>query len=105
VAFYWDGSVPLPHDIRNISSVGMYVNTTERWYLGTLLHLTVDVVSGSSSAGTVLRPVESMMVWSKVIRHGSDGVGFEFVLLKREDRKKMAHLVETARTLCENRHA
>ena len=100
VAFYWDGAAPLPHQVRDVSPVGMYVTTEERWYLGTLLHLTVDVRAGSGEDSAV----ESMTVWSKVIRHGTDGVGFEFVLLKSKERQKMAHLVKTAKTCCEKRN-
>lgn len=105
VAFYWDGSVPLPHPIRDVSRLGMYVTTSERWYLGTLLHLTVDAPAGRTAGGSAGKPVDSMMVWSKVIRHGTDGVGFEFILVKLKDRQKMARLVETARILCEEHYA
>ena len=104
VAFYWDGSVPLPHPIRDISRTGMYVTTSERWYLGTLLHLTVDANS-ARTPGAPAGTVDSMMVWSKVVRHGDDGVGLEFVLVKPKDKRKMAHLVETAKTLCEEHYA
>lgn len=105
VAFYWDGSVPLPHPIRDVSRFGMYVATPERWYLGTLLHLTIDALAGRTAGGSAGTMVDSMMVWSKVIRHGTDGVGFEFILVKPKDRQKMVRLVETARVLCEERYA
>ena len=105
VAFYWDGSVPLPHSIRDISRTGLFVTTQERWYIGTVLHLTIDaeaVRTADCPAGWV---VESMTVWAKVIRHAADGVGFEFILLKAAEQRRMVHLMETAQTLCKKHDA
>ena len=104
-AFYWDGDVPLPHCIRDISLTGMYITTHERWYLGTLLHLTIDAKTARPTDSATGIPVESITVWAKVIRHGTDGVGFEFTVVKLKDRQKLAHLVDTARSLCEKHDA
>ena len=82
----------------------MYVTTHERWYLGTLLHLTIDAKTARPT-DSAAAPVESITVWAKVVRHGTDGVGFEFTLVKFKDRQKLAHLVETARVLCEEQYA
>jgi c-di-GMP-binding flagellar brake protein YcgR len=97
VAYYWDGSVPLPHRVRDISRAGIYLYTGERWYPGTILNLTLDteqIGTGEMAANT---PVESITLWSKVVRHGSDGVGLEFILVKPDDREKLVHLLGVAK--------
>ena len=83
----------------------MYVTTHERWYLGTLLHLTIDAKTARTTDSAAATPVESITVWAKVVRHGTDGVGFEFILVKFKDRQKLAHLVDTAGSLCEKHDA
>lgn len=100
VVYYWDGSVPHPHPIRDISQSGVFVYTSERWYIGTMLHLTIDVVTERTVDGSQSEVTESMKVWSKVIWHGEDGVGFQFIIGKPEDRKKMASLVDAASKIC-----
>jgi len=76
VAHYWDGGVPMAHDIQNISSTGFYLVTTERWHPGTVVTMTLqrtDIPDANvSSEGYIT-------VLSKVIRMGEDGVGFEFI--------------------------
>ena len=96
VAYYWNGSVPLPHRVRDISQTGIYLFTEERWYPGTMLRLTLDFKTGAAITPGAAAPVESTRVWSKVVRFGADGVGFEFMLLKAAERKKMADLIEKA---------
>lgn len=101
VVYYWDGSVPHPHPIRDISQAGVFVYTSERWYIGTMLHLTIDLVTESTVDGSRSEVTESMKVWSKVVWHAEDGVGFQFIIGKAEDRKKMADLVDAVSKLCE----
>ncbi|MGO8720237.1 MAG: PilZ domain-containing protein [Acidobacteriaceae bacterium] len=73
VAFYWDGANPVPRGIRDISSTGMYLLTEERWYLGTLVIMTLqnkDIAEADSH--------HSIKVQAKVVQVGVDGVGFAF---------------------------
>ena len=82
-AYYWDGSRPLPHGVRDISQSGMYVYTDERWYPGTvvLMHLQRE----DCKEGT---PERSIAVLARVMRWGEDGVGLEFVFANPEDSEK-----------------
>jgi hypothetical protein len=76
VAYYWDGSVPTAHKIRNISSTGFYLLTTERWHPGTMVTMTLqrtDILDAATSSEGYIT------VLSKVIRLDKDGVGFVFV--------------------------
>ena len=96
VAYYWNGSVPLPHRVRDISRTGIFLFTEERWYPGTMLQLTLDFKTGTAITPAAAAPVESTRVWSKVVWFEADGVGFEFMQVKAAERKKMADLIERA---------
>jgi PilZ domain len=74
VAYFWDGGYPVAHPIRNISSTGFYLETTERWLLGTLVMMTLQRTGRDSAHADC-----SIIVMSKVIRYGDDGVGFSFI--------------------------
>jgi hypothetical protein len=80
-AFFWTGAAPVEHRIRDISSTGLYLLTDERWYLGTLVKMTLqkrdDGVSYSERA---------IAVQSKAVRWGEDGVGLEFVVPDSRNR-------------------
>ena len=96
MAYYWNGSVPLPHEVRDISRTGIFLYTDERWYPGTMLQLTLDFKTGTAITPAGAVSVESTRVWSKVVWFEADGVGFEFMQVKAAERKKMAELIEKA---------
>lgn len=76
VAFYWDGSIPTGHEVRNISSTGFYVVTNGRWLPGTVITMTLqrtDIPNATSI------PEGYICVLSKVIRLDKDGVGLVFL--------------------------
>ena len=73
-AYFWDGGNPVAHTVQNISPTGFYLATKERWLLGTLIMMTLQRTSGDPS-----KPDCSIIVMSKVIRYGEDGVGFVFI--------------------------
>lgn len=91
-AYYWNGSVPEAHGIRDISSSGLYVVTEERWYLGTLVLMTLQ----KNDAGEEIAE-RSIQVLSRAVRWGQDGVGLQFVLAdSKEVRKGKTPLMEVA---------
>jgi PilZ domain len=75
VAYYWDGSQPAPHSVRDISSSGTYLITADRWHPGTLLMITLQ----KPVTAVDIRSSRSIRLQSKVIRSGTDGVGLLFV--------------------------
>jgi hypothetical protein len=83
VAYYWDGGAPVARPIRNISSTGLYLLTEERWYLGTLILMTLKYSSDKRG-----QPTCSISVHCKVVRCGSDGIGLQFVVLQSAVFKK-----------------
>jgi hypothetical protein len=72
-AHFFTGGAPVAHAVRDISLTGMYVFTTERWYLGTMVRMTLT----DRHEPTVER---SITLNATVIRWGNDGVGLRFVL-------------------------
>lgn len=72
VAYLSIGS-PQAQEVRDISTDGFYVKTDDRWSPGTTLLVGLEIVNPSS------RAVEAMIsVRSKVVRTGTDGVGFVY---------------------------
>jgi hypothetical protein len=74
-AFFWNGTAPMKHEIRDISMTGLYLVTEERWYPGTLVMITLQKKSDVETSQD-----DILLVQSKTVRWGHDGVGLEFVL-------------------------
>lgn len=81
-AYFWNGSAPTPHGVRDISSTGVYVVTEERWYPGTL----VVMILQRSDLGEQVDE-RSIRVRSRAVRWGPDGVGLQFLLDDDADRR------------------
>lgn len=80
-AFFWTGSTPVAHKIRDISMTGLYLLTEERWYPGTLLVITLQKKNEPEDS-----PTRTIAIHSKAVRWGEDGVGLEFVLADPKNR-------------------
>jgi uncharacterized protein len=74
VAYYWTGGAPQAFHIADISNVGIYLLTDERWFPGTMILMTLQRTNTDGDD-----PDDFISVLSKVIRWGSDGVGLTFV--------------------------
>jgi Flp pilus assembly protein TadG len=87
LVYYWDGSAPEGRRIHDISQSGAYICTPERWYPGTIIRL---LLQGSPTAlredGATV-PTASISIPARVVRHGSDGVGVEFVFRNRREEE------------------
>ena len=79
-AYFWTGSAPVRHSVRDISETGMYLLTDERWHPGTVLMMTLQTPDESDESKRIIA------VQSRAVRAGEDGVGIAFVL--PEDEKK-----------------
>jgi len=74
-AYYWNGSAPSSHGVRDISTSGLYVVTEERWYPGTLVLMSLQRTDGGEELSE-----RTIAVHSRAVRWGPDGVGLQFVL-------------------------
>jgi hypothetical protein len=93
VAYYWDGAAPAPHEVREVSTQGAYIVTSEKWYPGTIMDL--SLAYNTQTAGTTAAPQLTLGVRSKIVAHGPDGVSVEFVYVNRLERQKFVKFLET----------
>ena len=82
IAYYWDGGEPVAHGILDASLTGVYLLTKQRWYPGTVVTITLQRVRAE-----VNDPERSIAVNSKVVRSGTDGVGFLFLPSPPQDSR------------------
>jgi Flp pilus assembly protein TadG len=87
VVHYWDGSVPEGRQIRDMSETGAYIYTPERWYLGTIIRLTLQGYKTVVREDGAKVPAASITVRAQVVRHGSDGVAVAFAFLNEEEEQ------------------
>jgi PilZ domain len=88
VAFYWDGAVPTPRYIRDVSNTGFYLVTDQRWYPGTLITMTLQRTEKSDDGSK-----SSIAVRAKVIRAGDDGVAVAFVFPQAEEARRVTSII------------
>ncbi len=90
-AYYWTGGVAEAHNVRDISSTGLYLVTEERWYPGTLILMTLqETGSGTESSE------RAISVHTRAVRWGEDGVGLQFILLNKQDARSGKKIVDAA---------
>jgi hypothetical protein len=82
-AYFFTGGTPVAHSVRDMSVSGAYVLTTERWYLGTMVRITLT----DCQEPTVER---SITLNATVVRWGNDGVGLRFILQNGKPRRSDA---------------
>jgi hypothetical protein len=80
-AYFFTGGAPVAHGVRDVSLTGLYVLTSERWYPGTMVRMTLT----DRHEPTAER---SITLNATVMRSGDDGVGLRFVLQNPKDRRQ-----------------
>ncbi len=91
VAHYWDGGAPKERPVSDISFTGAYLGATERWYVGTILTITLQQQAREN--GTALA-APFVSVLCKVVRQDSDGgVGVRFMMQGNEERKALKRFI------------
>jgi hypothetical protein len=91
-AHYWDGGPPQSHDIRDISATGVYILADERWYPGTQVMILLQRPGATADDAE-----RSIKVKAKVVRFGTDGMGFEFVTIKKKPASAVPEKLISAR--------
>jgi hypothetical protein len=74
-AYIFNCDTPAPASVRNISMSGMYVLTSERLSLGTIIHVTL-------TDWRLPTPERTVTVNAMAVRWGDDGVGLRFIFPK-----------------------
>jgi hypothetical protein len=86
-----DGPGSKPATIRDISSTGLHILTEERWPIGDLIPLTLEV-EGLAEDHSEPR----IAVQARVARHTDDGIGLSFVLPEGLDQELWDVLLRNA---------
>ncbi|MGD0902302.1 MAG: hypothetical protein ABR924_05090 [Terracidiphilus sp.] len=86
-AYYWTGAAPEAHEVKDISSSGLYLITEERWYPGTLILMTLTRTDRGEECAE-----RSISVHSRAVRWGNDGVGLQFVLANEQEKRLGRHV-------------
>ncbi len=86
IAHFWTGGAPQAHPVRDISVSGLYVITTERWYLGTQIRVTLT----RSGPGDP-KSARTITVQAVALRWGADGVGLAFIPKNEWSRQTSLH--------------
>lgn len=81
-AHYWDGGASAAHVVVEISGTGLFLATEERWYLGTLVTMSLQISSAAEGD-----PERSITVRGKVVRANTDGVALAFNLPEGKEWK------------------
>src|SRR5580700_1253377 len=84
VVYYWDGSAPEGHHIRDVSQSGAYIYTAERWYVGTIIRVILQGYPKTTQRDGTTEPINSTCISARVVRHELDGVAVQFVFQNDE---------------------
>lgn len=92
-AYYcdWDGTISLPHEVREISESGAYLLTGKRWYPGTILSMTFEDRSQTGKG-------EALTLPCRVVRNGDAGVCLQFVPGDKAEQKNLTKLLSCVGT-------
>jgi|SRR5690349_8093036 hypothetical protein len=85
-AYYWEGAAPVPHGVQNLSVKSAQILTTDKWYPGTIVNLTLQCGGQAAGEGGAAR-CRALAVRSKVVAHSRDGVRVEFMYLNQQERE------------------
>jgi TadE-like protein/PilZ domain len=90
VAYYWDGAIPTGRRVRNISLTGAFIEVPDRWYVGTLLNLTLQITTPNSED---VDSAACLVLTCRVVRHAPDGIGVTFMLHRSRERRVLARFL------------
>jgi hypothetical protein len=82
-AYRWNGSELCQDTVRDISSSGLYLVTTERWQPGTIVALTLQREGPLDPD-----PSRRITTQTRVVRCGPDGVGLSFLWAKDDPESR-----------------
>ena len=95
-AYYWDGAAPVPHEVREVSTQGAYIVTSEKWCPGTIMNLGLAYKKQPAANNPAANL--GIGVRSKVVSHGPDGVSVEFVYVNRRERQDLVKFLQSIRS-------
>lgn len=92
VAYYWDGAAPHGRRVKNISTSGAYIYTSEPLYRGTILRASLQLEEpGMNGHGDDKN--RCLSVACRVVRQDAEGIGVSFVIPDAKQRRALAEFV------------
>jgi hypothetical protein len=95
-AYYWEGVASARHSVTNVSLQGADIVTSEKWYLGTIINLTLQYGAQTAGESGTAR-CQSVSIRSKVVAHSPDGVRVAFLYLNRNEREAARKFLDELR--------
>jgi hypothetical protein len=89
--YYWGGGVPRAHPVRDISLTGAYLQDPDQWLAGTVISSTFR---GTAKTAAVAEGTAVLVISFRVVRHGPDGIGVNFMPKTREEQLSLRQFVE-----------
>lgn len=89
---YWNGSTSVEMTVQNVSLTGAFLNTSEQWYVGTLVSVTFQ----SNSQGTGFNEAPpSVTVMCRVVRLAPFGMGVAFLFETSKHKKAVYRFIQS----------
>jgi len=83
--YYWEGAASTPHGVQNLSVKGADIVTSDNWYPGTIINLTLQY--GAQTAGNGAAACKALSIRSKVVAQSRDGVRLAFLYMNQKERE------------------
>ncbi len=83
--YFWEGTASVPHGVQDLSVKGAEMFTSDKWYPGTIINLTLQC--GGQTAGDGATTCKALSMRSRVVAHSQDGVRLEFLYLSQQERE------------------
>ena len=94
--YYWEGAASTPHGVQNLSVTGVEIVSSDNWYPGTIINLTLQY--GAQTAGNGAATCKALSMRSKVVAQSRDGVRLEFLYLNQQEREAARRFLAALRT-------
>jgi uncharacterized protein len=82
VAYFFTGGAPVAHEVINISTSGLYVRTSERWYKGTVVRITLTDEREPTSE-------RSITLHGMAARLTAEGVALQYIVEPEHERQRI----------------
>jgi len=83
--YYWEGAASTPHGVQNLSVTGVEIVSSDNWYPGTIINLTLQC--GGQTAGNGAAACKALSIRSKVVAQSRDGVRLAFLYMNQKERE------------------
>jgi hypothetical protein len=91
-AVYWDGATAHPHPVPVVSLHGAFLETSENWHVGTLIHFTLEHLGRPEAP---VSPESCFVIWAAVVRKAAGGLCVEFVFENELERETLQRFLQT----------